>query len=137
MSEVKSIPSDEFVLKLAAALKNKGTIKTQKWHDYVKTGCSRLYTPANQDWFYIRAAAMLRRLNSRDAAGTGAFRRVFGNVHMSTSTPHHFTKSSGGLIRNILKQLEAAKFVEKTDKGRRLSKKGQQFLNDFAKSIQN
>ena len=51
--------------------------------------------------------------------------------------PEHFAKSSGGLIRHILQQLETVGFVEKhPTKGRRITSQGQRDLDLIAGRVE-
>jgi small subunit ribosomal protein S19e len=60
------------------------------------------------------AAAVLRQIYVRQGLGVGQLRMKFGGLNKRKgAVPEHFAKSSGGLIRHIMKQFEAVGFVEK------------------------
>lgn len=60
------------------------------------------------------AAAVLRQIYVRQGLGVGQLRMKFGGLNKRKGAmPEHFAKSSGGLIRHIMKQFEAVGFVEK------------------------
>lgn len=60
------------------------------------------------------AAAVLRQIYVRQGLGVGQLRMKFGGLNKRRGAkPEHFAKSSGGLIRHIMKQFESVGFVEK------------------------
>lgn len=60
------------------------------------------------------AAALLRQLYIRQGLGVGQLRVKYGGLNKRRGVkPEHFAKSSGGLIRHILKSFESLGFVEK------------------------
>jgi small subunit ribosomal protein S19e len=46
---------------------------------YIKTGYSRDISPHNPDWFYIRTAALARKLFLKPNSGVGRLQQIFGN----------------------------------------------------------
>ena len=65
---VKDVASHDFVIAYAAHLKRIGKIEVPKWADLVKTGTTRELAPYDPDWYYIRAAAIARRVYLRGAS---------------------------------------------------------------------
>jgi small subunit ribosomal protein S19e len=62
----------------------------------------------------LPAAAVLRQIYVRQGLGVGQLRMKFGGLNKRRGAkPEHFAKSSGGLIRHIMKQFESVGFVEK------------------------
>ena len=104
--------------------------------DLVKTGITR-GSPLDPDWYYIRAAAIARRVYLRGGIGVGAFKRIFGGRKMRGTRPEHFMTGSGSIARHILKELESLKIVEKVpnSKGRRITAQGQRDLDSIAGQI--
>lgn len=63
---------------------------------------------------FCAAAAVLRQIYVRQGLGVGQLRMKFGGRNKRKGcVPEHFAKSSGGLIRHIMKQFEAVGFCEK------------------------
>ena len=134
---VKDVASHDFVIAYAAHLKRIGKIEVPKWADLVKTATHKELAPYDPDWYYIRAAAIARRVYLRAGTGVGAFKKVFGGrVHRGTR-PEHFGKASGSIARHILKELESLKIVEKVPggRGRRVTPQGQRDLDSIAGQI--
>eukprot|EP00211_Chloroparvula_japonica_P009711 CAMPEP_0119131114 /NCGR_PEP_ID=MMETSP1310-20130426/9487_1 /TAXON_ID=464262 /ORGANISM="Genus nov. species nov., Strain RCC2339" /LENGTH=149 /DNA_ID=CAMNT_0007121667 /DNA_START=48 /DNA_END=497 /DNA_ORIENTATION=+ len=135
---VKDVPADVFITEYAKHLKRSGKLPLPKWVDIVKTGADKELAPYDQDWYYVRAASLARHVYLRQGTGVGAFRRVYGHAGRRGTCPSHFTTVSGGLIRNILQQLEKANVVEKAPRGgRRITPTGQRDLDRIAGKIQN
>ena len=84
-------------------------------------------------------AAIARQIYVRQGLGVGQLRIKFGGRNKTRGVkPEHFKKASGGLIRNIIKQLESCGFVEKHDGakgGRRITPAGQKDMDLIAGRI--
>ena len=134
---VKDVTSHDFVIAYAAHLKRIGKMEVPKWADLVKTGTTRELAPYDPDWYYIRAAAIARRVYLRGGIGVGAFKRIFGGRMHRGTRPEKFMTGSGSVCRHILKELESLKIVEKipNGKGRRITPQGQRDLDSIAGQI--
>mmetsp|Transcript_29797 Transcript_29797/g.95356 ORF Transcript_29797/g.95356 Transcript_29797/m.95356 type:complete len:177 (-) Transcript_29797:298-828(-) len=105
---VKDVASDQFVVAYAAHLKRIGKIEVPKWADLVKTASYKELAPYDPDWYYIRAAAMARRVYMRGGVGVGGFKKIYGGRKMRGTRPETSAKGSGSIARHILKQVRAA-----------------------------
>ncbi|WZY83200.1 hypothetical protein YC2023_029584 [Brassica napus] len=133
---VKDVSPHDFVKAYASHLKRSGKIELPPWTDIVKTGKLKELAPYDPDWYYIRAASMARKVYLRGGLGVGAFRRIYGGSKRNGSRPPHFCKSSGGIARHILQQLETMNIVEiDTKGGRRITSSGQRDLDQVAGRI--
>ena len=121
MATIYETDTQELIKKAAKALKDK--IKAPEWSIFVKTGVSRERPPVDRDWWYIRAASVLRKIYC------GRKNRGY--------KPEKTYPSSGKIIRTILQQLEQIEFVKKAEKkvhkGRIITPKGKSFLDKLAK----
>tara|TARA_Y100000310_G_scaffold155429_1_gene154926 strand:- start:24 stop:461 length:438 start_codon:yes stop_codon:yes gene_type:complete len=133
---VHDIKADEFNEELAEALKQIPEFKVPEWVLYVKTGISRQRPPANDDFWYKRAASILRQLYIHNIVGVGRLRTRYGSKQNRGVKPEKFKKGSGKIIRVILQQAEAAGLVEKMKTsrrtGRQLTVKGKEFLDSIS-----
>ncbi|KAL6175439.1 PREDICTED: 40S ribosomal protein S19-3 [Fragaria vesca subsp. vesca] len=135
-NKVKDVSPHEFVKAYAAHLKRSGKIELPEWTDIVKTATFKELAPYDPDWYFIRAASMARKIYLRGGLGVGAFRRIYGGSKRNGSRPPHFCKSSGGIARHILQQLEQLKIVEIDPKGgRKITPSGQRDLDQVAGRI--
>lgn len=126
---------------LKEELKKVEQIKPPEWSKFVKTGVTREKPPEQEDFWYIRAASILRQLYVRGKPiGVQRFRVKYGGKTKNRSKPKHFKKASGKIIRVILQQLEAAGFVQKAmiknKKGRIITRKGKSLIDKIAAKIE-
>lgn len=122
----------KFIPALAEALKNVAEFEVPEWAHYVKTGVSRERPPAMDDFWYTRAASILRQLYIKGVVGVGKLRTKYGSRKDRGGRPDKFFKSGGKIIRVILQQAEAAGLAEKVTRmqhGRRLTAAGRDFLD--------
>jgi len=130
---------NELIEKTAEELKKIDTIKPPKWAAFAKTGAHKERSPNKKDWWYIRAAAILRSLYVLGPIGVSKLRTKYGGKRRRGHKKSHFRKGSGSVIRKILQQLEKAelaKFVEKgIHKGRIAAPKGKALLDKTAVAI--
>jgi small subunit ribosomal protein S19e len=110
---LKDVSSHEFVVEYAQHLKKTGKMDVPKWIDIAKTAPFKELAPYDEDYYYIRAASIARKIYLRQGTGVGAFRKVYGGRKNRGTKKEHFQKASGGLIRSILKNLESMGVVEK------------------------
>merc|ERR1712146_540009 len=75
---VKDVPADAFIRKCADFLKRQPKFQVPKWADLVKTGHFKELAPYDEDWFYIRAASIARKIYLRPGVGIGALRNWYG-----------------------------------------------------------
>ena len=136
MVTARDVPADRLIAKLAARLKNIEQLKPPDWAAFVKTGVFKEKPPSDPDWWYVRAASLLRKLYLADGpVGVGTLRTVYGGRKRNGVAPAHFAKGSGSILRRMLQQLEQAGLVKMTGRGRVLSPKGRSLIDQVAKEI--
>ena len=69
---------------------------------YIKTGHSREIVPHNEDWFYVRTAALARKIYLRPGLGVGTLKHIYGKNGRYGHSRNHHTKGSGKIIRYCL-----------------------------------
>ncbi len=120
-----------------AAKELKTKIKAPEWSLFVKTGVGRERPPVSPDWYYVRSAAVLRKVYLHGPIGVSKLRTQFGNKKNRGTQTEEFRKASGKIIRSILQQLEDAKLIQKAEKGihkgRMITSQGKSFLDKLAK----
>ncbi len=131
--------AQELIIKVAEELKKVNEIKPPAWAPFVKTGVHKERPPVNADWWYIRAAAVLRTIYRLGPIGVSKLRTKYGGKENKGYKPEHHHKGSGNIIRKILQQLEKAGFVKQAQKGvhkgRIMTGKGKSFLDKIATKI--
>ena len=129
----------ELIEKTAEELKKIEAIKPPIWASFVKTGMHKERPPARDDWWYIRAAAILRAVRKSGPVGVQKLRTKYGGKKGRGHKPEHFYRGSGNIIRKILQQLEKAELIKKGEKGvhkgRVVTPKGISMLDKVADSI--
>jgi small subunit ribosomal protein S19e len=132
MSQIYEIPAQKYNDLLAAKLKNMDEFKMPEWALYVKTSVSKLRPPINNDWWYNRAASILRQIAVQGIVGVGRLRVKYGSRKNRGMKPEAFMKAGGKSIRVILQQAEKAGLLEKVKEGkrfgRRLTVRGKEFM---------
>jgi len=125
---------EKYIPALAEALKKIPEFEVPEWAMYVKSGVSRERPPMDEDFWFTRAASILRQLYIRGVVGVGKLRTRYGSRKDRGGRPDKFFKSGGKIIRVILQQAEAAGLVEKVlrmQHGRRLTQQGRDFLDSI------
>jgi len=114
-----------------------GRIKMPEWAVYVKTGVSRERPPEQSNWFFLRAASVLRRIYIEGPVGVSRLRSYYSSRHRRGHKPARSEKAGGKIIRTVLQELEKTNLIEKDEskKGRRITKEGQSFLDKVAKTV--
>ncbi len=139
MVNALEVPADLLIKRVAEKLKKEyqDYIKPPVWAFFVKTGVHKERPPEDPDWWYIRAASMLRKMyKSGEPIGIETFRVIYGGRQNRGVAPEHFRKGSGSIVRKILQQLEAAGLVRKVPgKGRTLTPEGRSLLDRTAREI--
>lgn len=135
MVNVYDVPAEKLIGSLAEHLKTVPEVQSADWAQYVKTGSHAERPPAKLDWWYYRAASILRKLYLHGPVGLGDFERTYGGSKAVAYFPKHHRDAGGSAIRKIVKQLEQAELVTKTPKGRVLTSKGTATLDKLSKKI--
>ena len=114
------------------AEKLKGQLEMPQWVKFVKTGAAKQRKPVQYDWWYLRAASILRHVYKNGPIGTSKLRAKYGSRKNRGHKPQKFFKGGGKIIRNILQQLEKTGYInykkEGVHKGRIITPKGQSLL---------
>ncbi|MCG2864138.1 MAG: 30S ribosomal protein S19e [Vulcanisaeta sp.] len=138
MVSVKDVPADLLIRELARYLKeNVPQVKPPEWALFVKTGPNKDRPPMQDDWWYIRAAAILRKIYLNGPVGIERLRMAFSyRAKVGVGVRSERTRKAGGaIIRNILHQLEAAGLITKTKEGRVVTPQGRALLDKLAYNI--
>ncbi|HIH74867.1 MAG TPA: 30S ribosomal protein S19e [Methanosarcina sp.] len=135
MTTVFDVPAAEMIDKLAGILKEDEKIVPPEWAGNVKTGVHKELPPNNEDWWYVRCAAVLRKIYTDGPIGIERLRSVYGGKKDNGSQPFHKAKGSGSIARKSVQQLEAAGFLQKVKDGRTVSAKGRSMMDNAAHEL--
>lgn len=140
MNPVYDLPTQEYNEKLAKALKKLPEFKAPEWISFVKSGPSRERPIESPDFWYNRAASILRQIYRKEIVGVNRLRTKYGSRKNRGYKPERFKKAGGKIIRTILQQADAAGFTEiakaikgvrERRPGRKLTEKGKEFMESI------
>src|SRR6056297_2924340 len=143
---VYELDPQEYNLKLAEALKSVEEFKQPEWSYFIKTSSAKERPVDDEDFWYKRAASVLRQIYKTGIIGVNKLKIKYGSKKNKGHKPEHFRKGSGKIIRSILQQSEKAGFTEiaknikgvKSKKpGRKLTSKGKEFLESIKQEKNN
>ena len=144
LKEILRVPPDIFISRLASELAKYKEIQPPPESIFWKTVAGKRTPPVQDNWWYIRAAAILRKVALKAPIGVSRLRKEFGYAKRRGVRPRRFQKAAGKPIRLILQQLEAAGLLRKeysvrndrkVIKGRVLSYEGIRLLVDLAREL--
>jgi len=134
------VKAQDFIKRCSEELKKVKEISVPEWARYAKTGVHKKYPPHQEDWWYTRAASILRRIALDGPVGVSRLRTWYGGRKERGHQPERFRKAGGNAIRKILQQLERAGLVEQNKqgkKGRVLTDKGKKFVIKIVEEVKN
>ncbi len=102
---VNDVTPAEFIASYAQQLRKNENIELPEWVDVVKTAHGREMPPMSEDWYYIRAASVIRKIYIHKGLGVGALARWYGGAKFKGVTPRHHHFASRKVLRHILQQV--------------------------------
>ena len=137
MIKVFEMNPHEYNLRLANALKELPEMKAPEWVFFVKSSSAKERPIDDKEFWYKRAASVLRQIYKVKIVGVERLRTKYGSKKNRGMKPEKFQKASGKIIRTILQQTDAAGLTEQAKDikgvrskrpGRQLTQKGKDFL---------
>ncbi len=138
MDKLKTNPvydmnSNEYNAKLSNILKSMPEFTQPEWSLFVKTGTAKVKPPQDPDFWYNRAASILRQIYTHKTVGVNRLKTRYGSRKNRGMKPERFRRASGKIIRTILQQAEKAGLLEKFNEpgkraGRRLTESGKELM---------
>ena len=139
MTTTYDVNANDLIEKAAEKLAKIAEMQPPEWAKFVKTGLFKERPPEREDWWFIRAAAILRKIYLLGPIGTSKLRTKYGGRYRRGYAPPRFRRSSGNIIRKALQELEKAGLVIQTTKnghkGRIVTGKGKSLLDKTASEI--
>jgi len=132
--------AQEYNLKLSEALKKIPEFQKPEWIEFVKSGSAKERPIDDDDFWFKRAASILKQIYQKGTIGTNRLRTKYSSKKNRGMAPEKFRRAGGKIIRTILQQSDAAGFTEiqkpvrgvKSKKpGRILTEKGKKFLEEL------
>jgi len=136
MASIREVGTEALIAKTAEGLQKIESVQPPEWASFVKTGVHKERPPTQDNWWWIRAASILRKLYLGQEIGVSRLRKQYGGRKNLGHRPEHKRKASGAIIRKILQQLEAAGMIKtEKGKGRVITPKGRSFLDKISKEL--
>ena len=135
MVSVHDVPPGKFITALAEQMKDLSGMEQPDWSKIVKTGSHAERPPTQADWWFTRAASLMRKLYIHGPLGLGDLERAYGGSKAVAYFPKHHRDAGGSSIRKILRQLELSDLVSKTPRGRILTPKGTAMLDKLSMEL--
>jgi small subunit ribosomal protein S19e len=135
MTTVYDVPADHIIRRVAEELKKRKEIVPPAWAAFAKTGVHKEMPPEDPDWWFTRAAAVLRRVYVDGPLGVERMRSFYGGKKNRGSRRNAFRKGSGTVLRKALQQLEAAGLILHDKTGRRVSPEGMKFMDNLSQEV--
>lgn len=142
MTTYHDVPANLLLPALAERMAGVEAINRPEWAEHVKTGIHRERTPTQDNWWEIRAAAVLRKVALNAPVGVNHLAQMYGGAQDRGSAPSKAKAGSRHIIRSVLQQLGDAGLVEiKTNLagtvnlGRGLTPAGHKLLDEVAHEV--
>ena len=137
MATIFDVKPDELIKKTAEELKK--DISMPQWARFAKTSPGKERPPFKNDWYFQRAASILRKVYLLGPIGTNKLSVKYSVKKRRGHKPEEFRRGSRKIIRSILQQLEAKGLIKKEKKGahhgRIITGKGKSFLDKLSTNI--
>jgi len=136
MTDIRTIEASKYNKLLVEALKEIKEFEAPEWISFVKTSAHKARPVIEPDFWYKRAASILRQIYIKKVVGVERLRTRYGGRKKRGTKPPEFRKGGGKIIRKILQQAEAAGLLEKSKgkrPGRELTNEGKKLLEGLVK----
>lgn len=132
-----SVSRQELIKALAEKLRP--MLRKPLWAEFVRTGMHKERPPTDADWWFMRGASILLKVQKLQPIGVSKLRRHYGGRKNRGAAPEHSYKGSGSIARKILQQLESVGLLKQETraghKGRVLTPKAQSLIAQTTKEL--
>ncbi|MCK4367114.1 MAG: 30S ribosomal protein S19e [Thermoplasmata archaeon] len=136
MTTAYDVPAERLIDIIATQFKRESKVQPPEWSAFAKTGVHKEKSPAQDDWWYTRLAAVLRKVYTDGPIGSERMAALFGGKEDRGVKPSKARAGSRAVARHCLKQLEELGYVSVVEKkGRRISPAGQSLLDNASHDI--
>ena len=133
---LRDVSGAKWVKAMAAHLKQSGKLFVPNCTELMKQSHANERAPQNPDWFFLRCAAVLRRVYVRPGTGYGGLSKAFGLKKNNGSRPEKPIKASRGLLHWACRSLEGLKLLQKgKESGRVLTREGRRKCDAIAFNV--
>ncbi|MFQ3295318.1 MAG: small subunit ribosomal protein S19e [Natrialbaceae archaeon] len=138
MTTLYDVPAEDLIEAVAADLEDR--IEEPTWASFAKSGQYAELPPEQDDFWYVRAASLLRKVAIDGPVGIERLSTEYGGSKQGSNryrvASNRRTDGSKNLIRTILQELEEEDLVETAGgEGRRITADGRSLLDDVAGQV--
>ncbi|MFB6087900.1 MAG: 30S ribosomal protein S19e [Haloarculaceae archaeon] len=138
MATLYDVPAEDLIEAVAEELEDR--IEPTEWAEFVKSAPDRELPPQQDDFWYVRAASLLRKVADNEPIGVERLATEYGGKKKGSNryrvAPNHHAGGSRNVIRTILQQLEEEGLVETAQgEGRRVTAEGRSLLDSVAGDV--
>jgi small subunit ribosomal protein S19e len=135
MTNVKEVPPEILLKKVAEKLKEDKRIEVPEWVHYLKAGVHKENSWDTEDWYHVRLASTLRKLSIKGPIGISKLSADYGGRVDMGSRSYHPRKGSRFIVRTMFQTLENLGYAKKDAKGRSISPQGVSLLDKATKEV--
>tara|TARA_B100000073_G_C23698125_1_gene559188 strand:- start:56 stop:526 length:471 start_codon:yes stop_codon:yes gene_type:complete len=142
MTTYYDVPADQLISSLSSKLKETGAVTPPEWTYYVKTGTHKERPPVQDDWWFIRSAAIFRKVAIKGPIGTNRMSQEFGGSKNRGVKRNKAVSGSRNITRKILQQLSDSNLIMNSmnstgtvNRGKILSPSGQSLIDSVANDV--
>ncbi len=135
MVNVREVPPNLLMKKLAEEFKKEKKIEVPEWAGLLKAGVHKEKAWDEPDWFYNRLASTLRKVYLNGPIGISRLSEEYGGRVDNGSQGYHPAKGSRYIVRQMLQTLEKLGYVKKDKKGRSIAPQGNSILDKASKEV--
>ena len=117
MVSIYDVLPSKLIEELAKELEKIPEMAPPSWAEFAKTGVSKERPPTQDNWWYLRAAAILRQVYKLGPIGVAKLRTKYSSRKNRGHKPDRTFKAGGNIIRKILQGLEKSGLIKQTEKG--------------------
>lgn len=102
MVNVYDVTPNDLVEQVKEELKKNENISQPEWMLFAKSGAHKERPPMQEDFWYIRGAALLRKIYTKGPLGVSRLRTEYGGRKNRGRKPQEHRPGSGSIIRELL-----------------------------------
>ena len=138
MTTLYDVPAEALIEAVAADLEDR--IDEPAWATVAKSGANAELPPEQDDFWYVRAASLLRKVAIDGPVGIERLSTEYGGAKEGSNryrvAPKRRADGSKKVIRAILQQLEEEDLVQTAEgEGRRITPEGRSLLDEIAGEV--
>lgn len=135
MTTAYDVAADKLIKAVSESLRDDVKLEKPDWARDIKTGADKERQPEDADWWWTRAASVLRRVYMNGPIGVQRLRTGYGSNKNRGHKPNKFARAGGKIIRSVLMQLDQSGFTDKTKTGRVITSKGRSYMDGIASKL--